>query len=96
MQTLSSDKISERLSELTGWSLAGNSIRKQFKFADFQQAFAFMSTCARAAEELDHHPDWQNSYNVVNVELSTHSAGGLTERDFELARRMQQAAGQDT
>ena len=71
------------------WELADQHIIKTFRFADFAAAFRFMRQAAVAAEELDHHPDWRNRYNRVEVRLSTFSAGGLTELDFTLARRME-------
>lgn len=83
-----------RLTGLMGWTLAadGKAIEKRFDFADFSQAFAFMTRVALAAEKLDHHPDWSNAYNRVDVRLSTHSAaagqGGLTDLDFTLAETL--------
>ncbi|MDQ6434074.1 4a-hydroxytetrahydrobiopterin dehydratase [Mesorhizobium sp. LHD-90] len=82
--------IRAELAKLDGWSLAedGASIRRSFVFADFSEAFAFMTRTALAAEQLDHHPDWSNVYKTVEVTLNTHDAGGLTALDFELATRM--------
>lgn len=65
-----------------------------FTFADFKQAFEFMTLCAQYAEEIDHHPDWSNSWNKVVVELSTHSAGGLTKLDIQLAKAIDAFASQ--
>jgi 4a-hydroxytetrahydrobiopterin dehydratase len=78
-----------------GWTLAadGKSIAKSFKFKDFVGAFSFMSGAALVAERMDHHPDWTNVYNRVEVALSTHSAGGLTEKDVALAKAMDDLAG---
>lgn len=75
-----------------GWRLAadGKSISKSFKFKDFVSAFSFMSGAALVAERMDHHPDWSNVYNRVEVSLSTHDAGGLTDRDIKLAKAMDQ------
>jgi 4a-hydroxytetrahydrobiopterin dehydratase len=89
-EKLGQEAIREALSGLEGWTLAqdGGAIEKTFVFADFSQAFAFMTRTALAAEKLDHHPDWSNVYRTVTVRLSTHDAGGLTELDFRLARRM--------
>lgn len=64
-------------------------LTKTFKFADFAAAFAFMRRVAEEAEKMDHHPDWRNCYNRVEIRLSTYSAGGLTELDFQLARRIE-------
>ncbi|ANP87541.1 4a-hydroxytetrahydrobiopterin dehydratase [Rhizobium leguminosarum] len=82
------------LAELAGWALndAGSSISKTFKFANFIEAFGFMTQAALAAEKLNHHPEWFNVYSKVDVTLNTHDAGGLTELDFKLARAMEKAA----
>jgi len=68
-----------------GWTQDDHALRREFVFDDFRQAFAFMTSVAREAEQLDHHPDWTNVYNRISIRLSTHSAGGVTDRDFELA-----------
>lgn len=75
------------LASLTGWSeVAGrDAIRKEFRFKDFNQAFGFMSRVALMAERMDHHPEWFNVYNKVDIVLATHDAGGLSERDVKLA-----------
>ena len=82
------------LSRLKGWSeVAGrDAITKKFVFADFNQAFGFMTRVALAAEKLDHHPEWFNVYKTVEVTLSTHDAGGLTELDVKLAEAMEKFA----
>jgi 4a-hydroxytetrahydrobiopterin dehydratase len=67
-------------------SADGRSIRRAFIFADFSQAFAFMARVALLAEKADHHPDWSNSYNRVEISLTSHDVGGLTQRDLKLAR----------
>jgi 4a-hydroxytetrahydrobiopterin dehydratase len=84
----------EALLRLDGWQLAEDegSITREFGFRSFSEAFAFMTRVAMAAEKLDHHPDWSNSYRTVSVSLSTHDAGGLTELDFKLAARMDRFA----
>lgn len=76
------------LSGLNGWAYdeAAGAIRHEFKFQDFSEAFGFMTRVALAAEKAGHHPDWSNSYNKVSVALSTHSAGGLTQNDVDLAK----------
>jgi 4a-hydroxytetrahydrobiopterin dehydratase len=76
------------LRELPAWQLAqnGRSIRRTLRFAGFGAAFAFMTRVAFEAERRDHHPDWRNVYDRVEIELTTHDAGGLTERDIALAR----------
>ncbi len=79
---------------LPDWELGSGSksLRREFIFADFNQAFQFMTLCAEFAEEIDHHPDWSNSWNKVNVTLTTHSANGLTELDIAMACAMDQFA----
>lgn len=89
-KTLDAQEILARLAQLDGWTLAadGGAIEKRYVFKDFAQAFAFMAHGALAAERLNHHPEWTNVYNRVAVRLSTHDAGGVTERDFALARAL--------
>ena len=84
--------IEAALTELEGWKRDGESIFRSFRFSDFATAFHFMTEVALVAEELNHHPDWTNSYSRVDVTLSTHDAGGLTSLDFELARAMNRIA----
>jgi 4a-hydroxytetrahydrobiopterin dehydratase len=88
--TLSEDERKTALEALPGWRYdeAARAIRRDFHFADFSAAFAFMARSALAAEKADHHPDWSNSWNKVAVALSTHSAGGVTARDVALAKAM--------
>lgn len=76
------------LAQLSGWSAADgrDAIVKSFRFADFNQAFAFMARVALHAEKHDHHPEWSNVYNRVEIVLSTHDAGGLSARDVALAK----------
>ena len=80
---------------LPGWTvIAGrDAIQRTFKFKDFSQAFGFMTRAALVAEKMDHHPEWTNVWNRVEVTLSTHSAGGLTELDVKLAESMDKIAG---
>lgn len=91
---LDAASIAARLGELEGWTLGrdGAAIEKHFVFRDFRQAFGFMTECALAAEKLDHHPEWFNVYRKVDVTLTTHAAGGVTELDFRLAVLMDLAA----
>lgn len=88
MDRLSEESIARRLDDLEGWSIVDDKLHKEFRFADFSEAFAFMTRVALAAESANHHPEWFNVYNRVEVVLSTHDAGGLTELDVTLAKRM--------
>ena len=87
-QKLSEAELTAALKGLSGWSVTEGKLRRVFEFKDFSAAFAFMTQAALAAEKMNHHPDWSNSWNKVTVELVTHSAGGLTAYDTGLARRM--------
>ena len=89
---LSESEVDARMSELPGWRREGDKIRRQFQFADFVGAFSFMTRCALVAEKMDHHPDWSNVWNKVDVTLWSHDAGGITDRDFRLAQAMNAAA----
>jgi 4a-hydroxytetrahydrobiopterin dehydratase len=92
---LTGDARKAALARLSGWSeVAGrDAIAKKFVFKDFNQAFGFMTRAALAAEKMDHHPEWFNVYKSVDVTLSTHDAGGLTELDIKLAETMDRLAG---
>ena len=90
---LSEKEVFAELEKLPGWSIAQGKLHRAFEFRDFRQAFAFMTGVALAAEAMNHHPDWSNSWNKVVIDLMTHSAGGLTKNDFELAGKIQQAFG---
>lgn len=94
-QKLTAEAVEQALAALDGWRLSegGDAIERMFEFRNFSEAFAFMTRTALAAEKMDHHPDWSNVYKTVKVRLSTHDVGGLTERDFELARKMNRLAG---
>lgn len=74
------------LAALPGWNRDGDYLCRAYKFADFTHAFAFMTRVALLAERADHHPEWSNVYNTVEIRLTTHDAGGLTQRDVDLAR----------
>jgi len=93
---LEQSEILSRLSDAPGWTLAsdGLSISCALKFADFNEAFGFMTRVALMAEKADHHPEWSNVYNRVEILLTTHDAGGLTEKDFALAGAINDAASQ--
>ena len=78
----------------TAWELQDGKLQKTFRFKDFRTAFAFMTRVADSAESLNHHPEWRNTYNRVQVALSTHDAGGLTQLDFDLAEAIEAAAAE--
>jgi 4a-hydroxytetrahydrobiopterin dehydratase len=90
---LAKSEVATALRKVKGWSVKKGNLHRVFEFKDFSAAFGFMARAALAAEKMDHHPDWSNSWNKVTVDLSTHSAGGLTKNDFELAAKMQQIYG---
>jgi 4a-hydroxytetrahydrobiopterin dehydratase len=94
-QKLSGEARKTALARLKGWSevKGRDAITKKFVFADFSEAFGFMARAALVAEKMDHHPEWFNVYKNVEVTLSTHDAGGLTERDIKLADAMDKLAG---
>jgi 4a-hydroxytetrahydrobiopterin dehydratase len=85
--------ITARLETLPGWGLEAGKLHKAFTFKDFVEAWSFMSAVALAAEAMGHHPEWSNVWNRVTVDLTTHDAGGITTLDFDLATRMEAAAG---
>ena len=85
MTKLSLEEINSGLNKLNSWSYKDNYIGKNFVFEDFNEAFGFMSRIALLSEKLQHHPDWSNVYNKVNIRLSTHDAGGITELDITMA-----------
>jgi 4a-hydroxytetrahydrobiopterin dehydratase len=88
MPVLSDEEVQTRLGQLDGWEREGESIRKRFKLDDFQGSVDFVNRITPIAEEMNHHPDVAISWNQVTLSLSTHSQGGITENDFELARRI--------
>ena len=88
MALLSDDEVQGRLGELNGWERKGDSIVRDFKLDDFQGSVDFVNRITPPAEEMNHHPDLAISWNTVTVTLSTHSQGGVTENDFELASRI--------
>ena len=95
MAKLTEMERDEALAELAGWThdAARDAIRRSFKFGDFGEAFGFMARVAMEAEKADHHPEWSNVWNKVDILLTTHDAGGLTAKDVALARRIDAIAG---
>lgn len=88
MATLDDAEIERSLSDLEGWERAGEAIRKEFKRDDFVGSVEFVRALVEPAEEMGHHPDLEISWDTVTVTITTHSEGGLTSNDFELARRI--------
>jgi 4a-hydroxytetrahydrobiopterin dehydratase len=85
---LTDEEIGAALKDLSDWTLKDGSIQKIFRFADFIAAWGFMSRVALIAQAMDHHPDWSNVYNTVQIKLSTHDASGVTRLDLDLARKI--------
>ena len=94
-QKLTPEARADALARLPSWrpTEGRNAISRQFKFADFNSAFGFMTRVAMVAEKMNHHPEWSNVWNRVDVTLTSHDAGGLTERDIKLAEAMDRIAG---
>lgn len=90
---LTAGEIDEALVRLTGWSLEDGKLHRVFTFADFVEAWGFMSAVALLAERMNHHPEWSNVYRTVTIDLSTHDVGGLSGLDVELAGRISALAG---
>lgn len=90
-KVLAAAKVAEKLKGLKGWKSDGDALVRQLIFKDFRQAVAFLVVIAFDAEEADHHPDVTISYKRVSLSLSTHSEGGITEKDFALAKKISEA-----
>jgi 4a-hydroxytetrahydrobiopterin dehydratase len=89
MKVVSDIEIGDHVSKyLEGWTFKKGVIKRDFVFGNFIEAFSFMTAVALEAEKADHHPEWSNVYNKVSIALSTHSAGGITQMDFDLASRI--------
>jgi len=86
------EQIQTVLLELKSWTIRGGKLHREYKFRNFVQAFGFMAQVALLAERAAHHPEWSNVYNRVVVDLTTHEAGGITHKDFDLAREMEAIA----
>ncbi len=92
MSMLTEDEIATALAGLPGWSADAEAITKTYEFADFRAALDFMNRAAGPVEEADHHPEWTNVYNRVEVRLSSHDVGGVTDRDTKLATVLERVA----
>lgn len=94
MKPLTAKEIEEKMTSFPNWEYVDNAIHTTLEFADFKDAFAMMIRIAFEAEALQHHPDWNNVYNTLSISLSTHDAGGLTEKDFALAAKIDEMIGE--
>ena len=92
MPKLSGPELKKAVSALTGWAVVAGKLHKEYKFADFIHAFGFMATAALAIEKKNHHPEWFNVYNRVTVDLTTHDAKGITTKDIDLAKLLDETA----
>jgi len=93
---LSEAELAKALAGLPGWRVENGKLHREWRFADFNAAFGFMTRVALEAERMNHHPEWSNVWNQVVVDLVTHDAGGLTASDVKLAKKMEAlAAGSD-
>jgi 4a-hydroxytetrahydrobiopterin dehydratase len=86
-------EIQKAIAELGSWTIEDGKLHREYRFRDFVQAFGFMAQIALLAERAAHHPEWFNVYNRVVVDLTTHEAQGITQKDLDLAREMEQIAG---
>ena len=87
-EKLSEADITSRLPEVPGWELTDGKLQRTFTFDNFVQAFGFMTSVALLAESMDHHPDWSNVYHRVTIGLNTHDVGGISQLDFDLAKKI--------
>ena len=94
MTKLTPDKIALALVSLPAWSVKKGKLHREYKFIDFIHAFGFMATSAMAIEKMNHHPEWSNVWNRVTVDITTHDAGGITEKDVKLADTLENLAEQ--
>ena len=92
MTKLDSVAITGLLGTIPGWSVSNAKLHREYKFSDFERALGFMLAAAPGIAKRDHHPEWSNVYNRVIVDLTTHSAGGITEKDFALAQFLEDLA----
>jgi len=87
-QKLNDDQIRDAVASLKHWEVREGKLHRDLKFKDFSQAWGFMTRVAMTAEQMNHHPEWFNVYNQVSIDLSTHDVGALSDRDVELAKRI--------
>lgn len=89
MKKLTEQEINDKLENMEGWEYSENAIHTSFEFENFKEAFTLMTRIAFEAEAQQHHPDWSNVYNQLEIKLSTHDAGGVTEKDFKMANAIE-------
>lgn len=92
MKKLTTEELRAGLAGLPGWTVEQEKLHREYSFPDFTHAFGFMATAATAIEKMNHHPEWFNVYSRVVVDLSTHDAGGITQKDLELAALLEKLA----
>ncbi len=92
VNVLSTDELKNALNQLEGWTEKDGKLHRQFQFNSFVEAFGFMSSVALVAESMGHHPEWFNVYNRVTIDLTTHDAGGITNKDLQLAKKANELA----
>ncbi len=88
VEKLSEADITDRLPGVPGWELTDGKLQRTFTFGNFVQAFGFMTSVALLAEAMDHHPDWSNVYHRVTIGVNTHDVGGISQLDFDLAKKI--------
>jgi 4a-hydroxytetrahydrobiopterin dehydratase len=96
MKKMTEPEVSAAVANLAGWSVVNGKLHRDYKFPDFPHAIGFMAIAAPNIEKMNHHPEWSNVYNRVSVDLTTHDAGGITHRDFELAALLEGIANKLT
>lgn len=94
MTRLTHDEVELQLADIPGWGISQGALHRELEFANFVEAFGFMTMVAMAAERLGHHPDWCNSWNRVVIDIRSHAEGGITDRCVELARAINRALGE--
>jgi 4a-hydroxytetrahydrobiopterin dehydratase len=95
MKKLTEAEINAKMAAMPGWSLRNGKLHREYKFSDFRHAIEFMMAAVPGIDKMNHHPEWANVYNRVTVDLTTHDAGGITARDFELAGLLETTARKD-
>jgi 4a-hydroxytetrahydrobiopterin dehydratase len=88
VEKMTLQQIEARLTDLSGWALKNEKLHRELKFKNFVQAWGFMTQVAILAEKANHHPEWFNVYSRVTIDLTTHEAGGISQRDFDLAKKI--------